>query len=896
MSEYAQPVLRKSKWFAFIWSIPLLTALIASFLFFDYYQNRGVAITIDFANGSGIVASKTKIRYEGIDIGIVESVSLIKGENKVRVHARLNPSAAYLACKGTLFWVVQARFSSGGISGLDTILSGKYINMRPLEGSCDAQTRFVGLDEPPMGDETMPGLFISLITEKLDSLTPGTSILFKQIKVGRVEGYELLDNQEIKVFLYIEHEFAHLVRTTTRFWNAGGIRVTGGLSGFKVQTESVAAMLTGGVTFDTPEQDVGEPVDKGHVFSLFNTREEALSGVCDRKDVAFDPGIIINVSFENAEGIVSGTTEVKYKGITIGKVLDRTITDDLAKVRLTIMLHPQAAEATRAGAKFWVVKPSFGSQGFTGLATLVNGRYIEVRPGSGERITDFVGLEKTPLTEAGEEGLQVRLTCDDAGSVSAGSPLLYRHIEVGHVAGISLAKDGGSVEIYGLVYADYVHLIKDTTRFWNSSGVTVKADMSGVKLKIGSLASLLSGGIEFKTPAGSGTAVRNFAVFTLYPDQDAALELGKLIQVSFKNGADLKTGAELRYRGVRIGEVKNIRLNDEMDGIVADIHVGQAHEKLLRAGSRFWVARPIMSLMGVEHLGTIVRGGYVEIEPGDGVPSAIFTGLEGPPLDRPDSLQFSLTCARLGALHVGSPLFYRNLPAGSVLATGLRADGQGVDVRIMLNPEFSRLVGDKTLFYRSGGVHINASLDGIDVDVESLAAILTGGISFVNDGDDKGLPLTSASRVVLFENYKEASSADLSWQEFSLKANQTGSLSVGRPVYYRGVQVGQVLKVVLGDAAEHVLITIGVEQRYAALVRKTSLFWNASGIGLEVSLLGGAKMRTQSMDAILSGGVAFINPEDEAMPAPAGSIFVLHDKPDDDWLTYKRRLPEFSSE
>ena len=894
MSEYAQPVLRKSKWFAFIWSIPLFTAFVASFLLFDYYQNRGVEITIDFANGSGIVASKTKIRYDGIDIGMVESVSLIKGDNKVRVHARLNPSAAYLACKGTLFWVVQARFSSGGVSGLDTILSGKYINMRPLEGSCEPQTRFVGLNEPPMGDETLPGLFISLRAEKLDSLTPGTPVLFKQIKVGRIEGYELLENNEVKVFLYIEREFAHLVRTTTRFWSAGGVRVTGGLSGFKVQTESVAAMLMGGVTFDTPEKDAGEPVTKGYVFSLFNTREEALSGVCDRQDVGFDPGIIINVTFKNAEGLVSGTTEVKYKGITIGKVLDRTITDDLAKVRLTIMLSPQAGEATRAGTKFWVVKPSFGSQGFSGMSTLLSGRYIEVRPGNGERKSDFIGLEKMPLSQEGEGGIHLRLTCEDAGSISAGSPLLYRHIEVGHVAGVSLAKDGNSVDVYANVYADYAHFVKDTTRFWNSSGVTVQADMSGIKLQVGSLASLLTGGLEFETPTGTGKPVHDLATFTLYPDQEAALEWGRLIHVHFKTGIDLKAGAELRYRGVCVGEVKNVRLNAMMDGIVADIHVEHAHEQLIRAGSRFWVARPVVSLMGVEHLGAIIRGGHVEIEPGDGSLATTFTGLEERPLDRPDGLQFTLTCSRLGSLHVGSPIFYRNLPAGSVLATGLRVDGKGVDVQVMLTPDFARLVGDKTLFYRSGGVHVNASLDGFDVDVESLGAILTGGISYVNDGDDLGDALTSSSRVFLFESYKEAIAADVSWKKFTLKTNQTGSLTVGRPVYYRGIQVGQVLEVVLADGADYVLITIGVEHQYAALVRKTSLFWNASGIGLDVSLFGGAKMRTQSMDAIFAGGVAFINPEDDSRVAPAGSVFILHDKPQERWLTYTRKLPKFS--
>jgi paraquat-inducible protein B len=652
-------------------------------------------------------------------------------------------------------------------------------------------------------------------------------------------------------------------------------------------------MLTGDVAFDTPEKNQGQPAPQGHMFSLYNSRDEALSGVVKQEEDVFRPGIIINVSFKNVEGIVSGKTEVKFKGITIGKVLERTIMPDLSKVRLTIMLHPLAEEATRAGTVFWVVKPSFGSHGFSGLSTLLGGHYIEVRPGKGEKISDFTGLEKAPLTEEGEAGLHFRITCDTAGSISAGSPILYRQIEVGRVVGVSLAGDTDSVDLYGLIFAHYRHLIKDTTRFWNSSGLTVKADMSGMELRVASLASLVTGGLEFETPAGTGKPAEEAAVFRLYPDQAAARELGRRIQVSFENGEDLNTGADLRYRGVRVGEVKDVRLNSTMDGVIAEIHIDQAYEQLGCQGSRFWIVRPVAGLKGVANLGTIIRGGYVEIEPGTGETVSEFTGLKEQPVDRPDSLQFTLVCSRLGSLHPGSPVFYRNLQAGSVLETSLHKDGKGVDVRVMINPPFSRFVGDKTLFFRSGGVHLNASLDGIDVDIESLEAILTGGISFSNV-NGSGVSLTSASRVVLFNTYKEAVAADVSWKEFVLRTDQTGSLSAGRPVYYRGVQVGQVLHVALGDSADHVLITIGVEHKYAQLVRKTSLFWNASGIGLDISLFSGAKMRTQSMDAILAGGVAFINPDDGSEMASAGSRFILYDKPEEKWLKYQRKLPDFS--
>ncbi len=553
MDEYPQPVLKHQSFYSIIWLIPIVAALVGGILIYDYYQKLGVRITVVFADGQGLESGKTRIRYEGINIGRVEKIELVKGEKKVKVTARLDQSAAYLAREGTLFWIVKPQLSPGRISGLETLISGRYIALRPGKAGNKARDSFVGLDEPLVGDKSLPGLHLVLKASRLGSLNPGTPVLHRQIEVGRIDGHQLAnDNRGVDVQAYIFPQFAHLVRTTSRFWNAGGVTVTGGISGIKVHSESMATLLAGGVAFDTPESDLGQPAEDHSVYALFDDKESAASGLLTHTDERFNPGILVQVRFKNAEGIKLGKTLVKFKGITVGKVVDHKVSDDLSGVILTIMLRSEAISAAYDGAQYWIVKPRLGSSGLTGLSTLLSGRYIEVRPGAGTRTAEFIGLDTPPLTDRENSGLNVVLTCEDPGSLSPGSPLYYRRLEAGKVTGVALADDGDKVHVHVQIFQEFSNLVKNDTRFWNASGISVKATLAGLKVRSGSLESLLSGGIDFETPAGTqAKAAQDGHEFELFTNEEEARSWGKTIRIAFDELINLEEEASLKYRGGR---------------------------------------------------------------------------------------------------------------------------------------------------------------------------------------------------------------------------------------------------------------------------------------------------------------------------------------------------------
>lgn len=261
--------------FSLVWVVPIVALIIGGWLIYDDMAKRGPTITITFQDGSGLEAGKTVIDYKGVKVGLVSSVKLAPDLKTVNVIARLDKSAESLASEGTLFWVVRPEIGVEGIRGLDTLLSGQYIAVQP--GTGKSQTTFNGLENPPPAGPDKPGINLLLQADRLGSLEMGSPIYYREVKVGEVDRYRLADDSgSVLIHIHIDKPYDALIRENTRFWNASGIGVSLGLLGVKVQTESLAALLSGGVGFATPDNDnMGGPVPSGAVFELSNDLDES---------------------------------------------------------------------------------------------------------------------------------------------------------------------------------------------------------------------------------------------------------------------------------------------------------------------------------------------------------------------------------------------------------------------------------------------------------------------------------------------------------------------------------------------------------------------------------------------------------------------------------------------
>jgi len=226
------------------------------------------------------------------------------------------------------------------------------------------------------------------------------------------------------------------------------------------------------------------------------------------------------------------------------------------------------------------VRPRLSRGQVSGLETLVGGSYIAVdlsTAGSPQRT--FEGLESPPIVAATEPGRMFRLRADALGSLAEGSPVQYRGIEVGRVVGYRLRDDGG-VDIQVFVQSPHDARVDADTRFWNVSGVGLSMDASGIRLNTDSLASILLGGIAFGNPPGApaGGPVGEGAGFRLYPNEQTALERRfahrETWRLAFTGSVrGLLPGAPVEFRGIRIGEVQDIRLALDVTGAASHIPV-----------------------------------------------------------------------------------------------------------------------------------------------------------------------------------------------------------------------------------------------------------------------------------------------------------------------------------
>jgi paraquat-inducible protein B len=242
-----------------IWIIPALAALFGLSLVIHTLNQRGPSITISFANAQGIEAGKTKVKFKDVEIGDVTEVHLAPDRSHVTVSVELKREAESFAVEDSRFWVVRARMAGSGVSGLETLLSGSYIGVDG--GQSDRRsTEFTGLESPPVVASDIAGRRFVLVARDIGSLDVGSPIFFRRIPVGHIESFALQpDGHNLFLSAFINAPYDRYVTENTRFWHASGVDLRLDAGGLKLNTQSLATMLLGGVAFETADGDMEAP-------------------------------------------------------------------------------------------------------------------------------------------------------------------------------------------------------------------------------------------------------------------------------------------------------------------------------------------------------------------------------------------------------------------------------------------------------------------------------------------------------------------------------------------------------------------------------------------------------------------------------------------------------------
>ena len=278
-------------------------------------------------------------------------------------------------------------------------------------------------------------------------------------------------------------------------------------------------------------------------------------------------GPTITIIFDAGEGIQSGQTKIRRKDVDLGTVESIKLTRDLSRVVVRARMLRSAAPYLTDHTQFWIVRPRVSAEGISGLATLVSGVYIEMSPGRGSPQNDFTGLEQPPVLQPDVPGRSFTLHAAQLSSLKQGTAIFYRGLSLGEILGYTLNQQTRKIDIYAFVRAPYDKLIHPETRFWNASGLEISLGAQGVHMVASSWQQLLSGGVEFSTPAEAMDNARSpaGAQFRLYDDKTSAENDPRgtplIYRVDFTGPvAGIEHDTPVELLGSQIGQVKHVEL------------------------------------------------------------------------------------------------------------------------------------------------------------------------------------------------------------------------------------------------------------------------------------------------------------------------------------------------
>lgn len=298
---------------------------------------------------------------------------------------------------------------------------------------------------------------------------------------------------------------------------------------------------------------------------------------------------------------------------------------------------------------------------------------------------------------------------------------------------------------------------------------------------------------------------------------------GPLITIEFATGDGLTAGqTQIKHKSVGLGTVQSVALSKDLTHVEVHVRMGAQAEPLLTDHARFWVVRPRLNGINVSGLETLVSGAFIAIDPGrpGGHPQTVFKGLEAPPDVRSDEPgeTYTLMTGNLGSIGQGAPVFFRDVVVGEVLGYTIPPDGVGpIPVKVFVHQPYDRFIREDTHFWDVSGVQVEAGVGGFHVQLQSLQAVLSGGVAFGPPQRQPDKPVPQAADNATFTLYDSKGDADLAGyrDQVSFVTYLEGSvqgLGVGSPVDMFGVKIGNVtgIQLKINPARGHARVRVSM--------------------------------------------------------------------------------------
>ena len=709
----------------------------------DDFDEEGYYITL-LANDKDNVDVGTPIFYNKYQIG--ELVAKDFKHEQLFVKAYIYDKYSYLVNKSSRFVMNEALKVNYGASGLNIEIGSLY---SALVGGITVITS--KNDDEKIDKEEVLNLFsqkddlkskvyfsIDFVEAKIEEKTP---ILFKGIEIGRITSVNL--NEDIlhtKAFVY--EEYRYLLTKNSRFFVEEPTISLGGI-------KNLGNILKGNyISLDYKE---GDFIDN---FTAVSKRDLKKSSKTIKLDLV-----------SNSLNSISERSKIYYKNIEIGRVDSYSLSSDLKKVRISILIDEKYKELINDNSLFYdmssklvEIKNLDLNVNYSGIEPIFNGAIglvSNVEKNSKLIKKEFNLNNSYKDIEAEQRGKNKGFTVfaefDNSFELKENMAVVYKNQEIGFVKNINFDEKESKVQLF--VYEDYRKYITNTSRFYKKGKVDFKASLSGILFEVDNFSSLIDGSIHLDN--SSKIPLGNHEIFS---NQDNMNSATNSVTIVFDDVEGVQEDfSKLTYKGVNIGKVKKVTLNKN-NKVVVEALIQSDFASFAKEGTVFYLKKPRISLQEIANAGssiTAVNIGVIKSE--NGTFKRSFSGFDKEPsLDNSHfGTTFRVEDKTASSVSVDSPVYYKNVQIGKVNKVDLSDDGSRVILDCLIQDKYKKLIRKNSQFYDISGFEMEFSIfSGSKVESNTFTSLIKGGLVVVTPYDYEQMA-TSSDRFILNKTLRE---------------------------------------------------------------------------------------------------------------------------------------------
>jgi len=699
------------------------------------------------SESAGSINVGTPIFFKKIKVGEVAQVKLSDTSQYVDIKAFIEKKFGHLIKQHSKFWNIsglQANISRAGLNlqvdSLSSLIAGGITFSSPVDSPEKKSDQIFKLFQDIEKTET--GFAIELTLNNIGNLPKNAGILFKGHGIGHLADIKYNSNK--KSFIakaIINPQFSDMITENAQFW----IEKTK-ISFSKIS--NLSNIISGNYIAFSPAENLINEQQASHFIV-----QDSLSPT--------SPPTIIKLQTDNATGITNGAP-ISYQGLKIGEVQQLDFSDNGQYIDVLVNIDHQYQYLINKNSHFYLLSG-------INIDATVSRINIQTAP-INSIVSGGIGLyNATPVTKTDQQSLAlnktfriypskqmakigknsfskpltITLLSKELPSIYEGSPVYYHKFTIGEISAFSI-DNSGLIKTEIEIKSEYKHLIKDDSVFWNISGLKVDAGLSGIKLQAESLLTIATGGIAVDTGTVGVENKYSNGAYKLFDNYQQATQKTQNINIVFDQAYDLQVGSKLRMKGIVIGEVSSLSLNNNKDVVATASIQPEYTQEIAHSNSQFWIVKSELSLSGAKNLSTLISGVYLNVLPGDGPYSTQFKGESQPPTVNidPQGLSIILTANNAGSTDIGSPVYHRQIQIGEVVKKRLSRDASGVEILLNIYPQYAHLIRQNSIFWPASGFNLDIGITGATLKTSSLSSLVKGGVSM---STDDSIPLQPAS-------------------------------------------------------------------------------------------------------------------------------------------------------